>query len=141
MASLTERIEEKRLAEEKERRWREFERRYLSEPAPRVKPKPKPKVQVTTEVSAKVAEAIKANPATLQVRVSAGAQDGTTVIERPRRIEVVEVTAVDGEGRPSLGRRHDLATNEWTTVEFDQGYRRTGVQCDYNPPDGLTRKD
>ena len=98
-----------------------------------MKPKPKPKVQVTTEVSAKVAEAIKANPATLQVRVSAGAQDGTTVIERPRRIEVVEVTAVDGEGRPSLGRRHDLATNEWTTVEFDQGYRRTGVRCNPRP--------
>ncbi len=65
--SLTERIEEKRLAEEKERRSGAFEKRYLSEPFPRVKPKPKPKVQVTAEVSPKVAEAIKANPASLQV--------------------------------------------------------------------------
>ena len=124
MPSLTERIEEKRLAEEKERRWREFERRYLSEPFPRVKPKPKPKVQVTAEVSPKMAEAVKANPASLQVRVYADAADGTTIVERPRRTEAIEVLAVDEKGRPSLARRHDLVTNEWTTVEFDQGYRR-----------------
>ena len=128
--------EEKKLSA-----WEEFEKRYLSEPFPRVKPKPKPKVQVTAEVSPKMAEAVKANPASLQVRVSADAADGTTIVERPRRTEAIEVLAVDEKGRPSLGRRHDLVTNEWTTVEFDQGYRRTGVQSDYNPLDGLVRKD
>ena len=141
MPSLTERIEEKRLAEAKERRWLEFEKRYLSEPFPRVKPKPKPKVQVTAEVSPKMAEAVKANPASLQVRVYADAADGTTIVERPRRMEAIEVLAVDEKGRPSLARRHDLVTNEWTTVEFEGGYRKSGAVSDYNPLDGLVRKD
>ena len=82
--------EEKKLSA-----WEEFEKRYLSEPFPRVKPKPKPKVQVTAEVSPKMAEAVKANPASLQVRVSADAADGTTIVERPRRTEAIEVLAVD----------------------------------------------
>ncbi len=63
------------------------------------------------------------------------------MIERPRRTEVVEVLAVDREGRPSLGRRHDLVTNEWTTVEFEGGYRKSGAVSDYNPLDRLARKD
>ena len=103
--------------------------------------KPKPKLQVTAELSPKVAEAVKANPASLQVRVYAEAQDGTAVVERPRRTEAIEVLEVDGEGRPKLARRHDFATNEWTTVEFDQGYRRSGVVSDYNPLDRLKRGD
>lgn len=139
MPSLTERIEEKRLAEAKAQVWREFERDFLYE-GWLTGAKPKPKVQVTAEVSPKMAEAVKANPASLQVRVYADAADGTTIVERPRRTEAIEVLAVDEQGRPSLARRHDLETNEWTTIEFDQGYRREGVVSDYNPLDAL-RKD
>ena len=98
-------------------------------------------VQITPVLSDKMTEAVKANPESLQVRLSAEAADGTTVVERARRTEVLEVIAVDNKGRPSLARRHDVATNEWTTVEFDQGYRRSGVVSDYNPLDALKRGD
>ena len=50
---------------------------------------------------------------------------------------------MDEKGRPSLGRRHDLVTNEWTTVEFEEeAIAKSGaVNSDYNPLDGLVRKD
>jgi hypothetical protein len=122
----------------KEDVWREFERRYLSEPFKRVSPKPKPKFEV--EVTPRMAEAAKANPASVQVRVSADAADGTTVIERVRRTELIEVLEVDREGRPSLARRIDCATGERSMVEFDQGYRQQpGAVSDYNPLDALKR--
>jgi hypothetical protein len=47
------------------------------------------KPKVVTTVSPKMAEAIKANPGSL--RLSAKAEDKTTVVDRPRRTEVMEV--------------------------------------------------
>jgi hypothetical protein len=42
------------------------------------KPKPKPEPEIRAPLSGKIAEAAKANPASVQVRVSAVAEDGTT---------------------------------------------------------------
>ena len=118
--------------------WEQFEKEWLSEPIPRVKPKPKPKVQVTAELSPKVAEAVKANPASLQVRLSAEA-DGTAVVERPRRVRVEVIEA--REGQAVLARQYDSQTNEWSTIEYEGGYRKSGVVSDYNPLDALKRGD
>jgi hypothetical protein len=104
------------------------------------KPKPKPEPEIRAPLNGKIAEAAKANPASVEVRVSAVAEDGTTVIDRPRRTEVLEVLEVDGQGRPALARRYETATGGWSTVEFDQGYRRNpGAQHEYNPLDALKR--
>lgn len=92
----------------------------------------KPKLEVRAAITPKMAEAIKANPATL--RVSAKASDDTVVIDRPRRTEIIEVLEVDGATRPAFARRYEAATGEWSTVEFDGGYRRRpGAQSDYDP--------
>jgi hypothetical protein len=99
----------------------------------------KPRLEIT--VTPKLAEAVKARPASVQVRVSAEAADGTTVIERARRTEMIEVVEVR-DARPSLVRRLDLETNEWSTIEFVEGYRpQPGTQSDYNPLDGLRRSE
>jgi hypothetical protein len=130
--------EERKLT--REARWRQFEERWLKEPMPRVPPKPKPKLEVKTALSPKMTEAVKVNPASLQVRVSAEAADGTTVIERARQTEIVEVLEVDGQGRPSLARRLDCTTNEWSLVEYYGGYRpSSGVVHEYNPLAALRR--
>ena len=90
----------------------------------------KPKLQVT--VTPKMAEAVKANPESL--RVSAKADDDTVVIDRPRRTEVIEVTEVDGQGRPSHARRYETAAGKWSTLEFEGGYRKpSGAESNYDP--------
>jgi hypothetical protein len=99
----------------------------------------KPKPAVVAVVSEKFAEAVKANPAS--VRLSARAADDTVVVDRPRRTEAIQVLEVDREGRPALALLHDLATNERHLVEYEGGYRRTGVVSDYNPMDGLRRRE
>jgi hypothetical protein len=107
-----------------------LEREYkqlMAEPIPKAKPKPKP--AVVAVVSEKAAAAVRANPES--VRVSARASDDTIVVDRPRRSEVLEVLEVDAEGRPRVARSFDAATGAWSIVEFDQGYRRSGVQHDY----------
>ncbi len=121
--------------------WEKFERDFLSEPLPMAKPKIKPKVQVTAELSGKVAEAAKANPASLEVRVYAEGADGTTIVERPRSRKLTEVVAADGESRPLRAREYDPETNEWTTIECDHGYCKVGVVSEYNPHDGLKRDE
>jgi hypothetical protein len=90
-------------------------------------------------VSEKMAEAARANPES--VRLSARAADDTLVVHRPRRTEAIEVIEVDREGRPALALRHDFTTNEKHLVEFEGGYRRTGVVSDYNPMDRLRRRE
>jgi hypothetical protein len=55
----------------KSRAWREFEAEFLTGPVPRVTPKAKPKLEVTTELSPKLAALARANPAGVEVRVSA----------------------------------------------------------------------
>jgi hypothetical protein len=97
------------------------------------------KPAVVAVVSEKFAQAAKANPES--VRLTAKAVDDTIVMERPRRTEAIQVLEVDAQGRPALGLRHDFTTNERHLVEFDQGYRRTGVISDYSPLDGLRRRD
>ena len=99
----------------------------------------KPKPAVIAVVSEKFAEAAKANPES--VRLFAKAADETVVVDRPLRTERIEVIEVDREGRSALAVRHDLATNEWSTIEYEGGYRRTGVVSEYNPMDGLRRRE
>ena len=92
----------------------------------------KPKPAVMAVVSEKFAAAARANPDS--VRVSARSEDDTIVVDRPRRTEVIEVLEVDTEGRPAVARRYDIATGQWGTVEFNQGYRaQPGAVSDYNP--------
>ncbi len=98
----------------------------------------KPKPAIVAVVSEKMAEAVRANPES--VRLSAKAADETVVVDRPRRTEMIEVIET-AEGRALLARRYDSATNEWTTIEFEGGYRRSGVVSDYNPLDGLRRRE
>lgn len=99
----------------------------------------KPKPAIVAVVSEKMAEAVRANPES--VRLSARAADDTVVVDRPRRTEAIEVIEVDREGRPALALRHDFTTNERHLVQFEGGYRRTGVVSDYNPMDGLRRRE
>ena len=54
--------------------------------------------------------------------------------------EKIEVLEVEG-CRPKRALRHDLATNEKSIIEFEGGYRREGVTTEYNPLDGLRRRD
>jgi hypothetical protein len=90
----------------------------------------KPKVVAT--VSPKMAEAIKHDPGS--VRISARAADETTVVDRPRRTEVMEVVEVDREGRPSRVRRFDCASGETSVLEYVDGYRQpNGVVSVYDP--------
>jgi hypothetical protein len=102
----------------------------MATPLPKAKPKPKP--MLSLEVGEKLAEAAKANPDS--VRVSAKSDEGVTVVDRPRRTEVLEVLEVDGQGRPALAQRYDSSTGAWGIVEFQQGYRRRpGATSDYDP--------
>jgi hypothetical protein len=99
--------------------------------------KRRPKVEIkAAEVTPKLAAAARANPASVQMRVSAEAEDGTTVIERVRkpRVEVVEV---DAEGRPKLARSYDPGTGEWGVVEYEGGYQRPGGAVSTYNLDGL----
>jgi hypothetical protein len=98
----------------------------------------KPRLEIP--VTPKLAEAVKANPDSL--RLSAKAADESVVVERPRRTEIVEVVEVDRQGRPAVGRRLDLETNEWSVIEFAAGYRpQPGAVSDYNPLAGLRRSE
>lgn len=98
----------------------------------------KPKPPIVAVVSEKMAEAVKANPE--GVRLSVKAADDIVVIDRPRRTEVIEVLEVEG-CRAKLALRHDLTTNEKHLIEYEGGYRRTGVVGEYNPMDGLRRRE
>jgi isopentenyl diphosphate isomerase/L-lactate dehydrogenase-like FMN-dependent dehydrogenase len=90
----------------------------------------KPKIVAT--VSPKMAEAIKANPESL--RVSAKGADETVVVDRPRRTEMLEVVAVDGQGRPSRVARVDCATGERSLLDYVDGYRQPNtVNHIYDP--------
>jgi hypothetical protein len=82
----------------------------------------KPKVIAT--VSPKVVEAIKHDPESLRVSVSANGADGAVALDRPRRVEVLEVLEVDAAGRPSRVRRFDCASGETSVLEFAGGYRQ-----------------
>jgi hypothetical protein len=126
-----------KMPKAKSRAWLEFEAEFLTGPIPRAKPKP---IEVTAELSPKLAALAKANPAGVEVRVSA--REGTiTHVDPPKRpTELIEVLEVDGEGRPALARRIDCETGERSIVEFDRGYRpAAGAVSDYNPLDALKR--
>jgi hypothetical protein len=84
------------------------------------------KPRIVATVSPKVVEAIKRDPESLRVSVSANGADETVVFERPRRVEVMEVLAVDSAGRPSRVRRFDCASGETSVMDFVEGYRRRG---------------
>lgn len=99
------------------------------------------KPKVIAAVSPKMAEAIKANPGSF--RVSAKGDDDTTVVDRPRRTEVIQVIdepTVDG--RLTRAWRTDCVTGERSVIEFVGGYRQpAGAVSNYNPLDGLRTRD
>jgi hypothetical protein len=97
----------------------------------------KPKLMVS--IPPPMAEAIKANPTTL--RVSARATDEVTVVDRPRRTEVIEVLEVV-DARPSRVRRLDCVTGEVSVEDWVGGYRQpAGAISNYSPLDGLRTRD
>jgi hypothetical protein len=53
--------------------------------------KPKLKTEVHIQLEGKIAEAAKANPDSVQVRIIARGVDGTIVIDSPRQAKVIEV--------------------------------------------------
>lgn len=118
---------EEKMAE-LDRRWDELVRKPLPPPLPKAGP-----VEVVASVSPKMAEAIKANPESL--RLHAKAEDETTVVDRPRRTEIIEVMdepTVDGKLRRAW--RTDCATGERSVIEFVGGYRQPNtVQHVYDP--------
>jgi hypothetical protein len=120
--------------EELERAYRE----WMATPIPKAKPKP---VEGTVAFSPKLAQAAKANPESVRVRVTAKAPDDTVVVDLPRRPqELVEVLSVDSAGRPARVRRYETATGEWSIVEYEQGYRQPpGAAHEYDPLRGLRR--
>jgi sugar-specific transcriptional regulator TrmB len=114
---------EEELAE-LDRRWEELVRMPF--------PPPKPKVEVVASVSSKMAEAIKANPTSL--RLSVNRPDEIPVVDRPQKVEVMEVLEVDAQGRPSRVARFECATGERSVIEFVDGYRQpSGAVSVYDP--------
>jgi hypothetical protein len=96
----------------------------------------KPKVIAT--VRPEVAEAIKHDPESLRVSVSANGADGAVALDRPRRVEVLEVKEVDAQGRPARVERFDCATGERSMLEYVGGYRPAGgVAHVYDPLSAL----
>jgi len=93
-------------------------------------------------VSEKFAEAAKAYPE--DVRLSARTSNDEFMIERPRRTEIIDVLEVDAEGRPAVGRRHDLLTGEKGVVGMTNGYYgagKSGAVHEYDPLSALRRDD
>jgi hypothetical protein len=82
------------------------------------------KPKIVAAVTSKIAEAIKHDPGSL--RISARAADETTVVDRPRRTEVMEVLEVDALGRPSRVARFECATGERSVLDYVEGYRPAG---------------
>lgn len=119
----------------KEEVWREFERKYLSEPIPLAKPKPKP--TVTLEVSPATAERVRARPDS--VRISTAREDAVPVLERVRPREIVQPLEVDEAGRVARARHVDCSTGNVSFVDYRYGYRQSGVVSDYHPLDALKR--
>ena len=95
------------------------------------------KPKIVASVSPKMAEAIKANPASL--RLNAKGADEVTVVDRPRRTEIIEVMdepTVDGKLRRAW--RTDCATGERSVIEFADGYRQPNVVTHiYDPMSAL----
>jgi len=94
---------------------------------------PRLKTKVVTELEGKIASAARANPESVKVRVTATDEDNVTVVDRPRAVERIEVVAVDGNGRAVRANRYDVGTGEWGMVEFEDGYRKSGVESSYDP--------
>lgn len=92
----------------------------------------KPKLIAT--VSEKMAEAIKANPTSLQLRAK-GAEEVVEVIDRPRPTEVIQLMDEPTiNGRVARASRFDCATGETTVIEFVDGYRQpSGAIHIYDP--------
>jgi hypothetical protein len=99
----------------------------------RAKAEEEKKPKIVASVSAKMAEAIKHDPTSL--RLSARGADETTVVDRPRRTEVIEVMdepTVDGKLRRMW--RTDCATGERSVIELVDGYRQPNlVESVYDP--------
>jgi hypothetical protein len=90
------------------------------------------KPRVVATVPPKMAEAIKANPTSL--RLSVKGDDEVVVVDRPRRVEVMEVLEVDAAGRPSRVARFECATGDRSVLEYVDGYRQApGVISQYDP--------
>jgi hypothetical protein len=67
-------------------------------------------------------------------------EDDMQAVARVRPREIVEVLAVDAEGRPKRARVVDCATGEAGFADFQNGYRRgPGALSNYNPLDALKK--
>jgi hypothetical protein len=89
------------------------------------------KPKIVASVSPKMADAIKANPTGL--RLSIKDADEVVVVDRPRKTEVLEVLAVDRQGRPSRVGRFECATGQTSVLEYVGGYRPSaGAVSDYD---------
>jgi hypothetical protein len=109
---------------------------------PPLKPK-KPAPSAVVPLGEKVAEVAKANPAGLEVRVTARSGDGTTYIDPPKRpTEIIQPLEVDEAGRVARARRIDCTTAEASVLEYQGGYRQApGAQHEYDPMAGLRRAE
>ena len=93
----------------KEERWQWYLREKLNGGViPPAKPKPKP--TVTLEVEPATAAQVQARPES--VRLVTMREDDRQAVARVRPKEIVEVLAVDAEGRPKRSRVVDCATGE-----------------------------
>jgi hypothetical protein len=110
---------------------------------PPFKVKPKPKLEINVgDLSPRITDALRKQPGSVEVRVTARADEDVVVVDRPRRTEILDVIEVDREGRPAVARRYDCTTGHWGTVEFEGGYRKSGVETDWDPiTRGLRRED
>jgi hypothetical protein len=104
-----------------------------SNPPPfKVKPNPKLQLRVDEQdLSPRIVEAVRKSPESVEVRVTAKDKE-IVVVDRVRRTEVIEVVETR-DGKVSVARRYDCATGEWSTIEFEGGYRRSGVEHAYDP--------
>ena len=117
-----------------------------------MKPK-KPAPSAVVRLGDKVAEVAKANPAGLEVRVTARSGDGTTYVDPPKRpTEIIQPRRVglrhvcelevDEAGRVARARRIDCTTGAASIVEYHGGYRQApGAQHEYDPMAGLRRAE
>lgn len=107
-----------------------------------MKPK-KPAPNAVVPLGDKLAEVAKANPAGLEVRVTARSGDGVTYVDPPKRpTEIIQPLEVDDAGRVARARRIDCATGEVSLLEYQGGYRQPlGAQHEYDPMAGLRRAE
>jgi hypothetical protein len=79
--------------------------------------------EIRIKLDGRIADAAKANPETVEVRVNAHGEDGVVVIDRPRRVDVLDVIKVNGQSL--VGVAHDTTAQPengvWSRSSFGIG--------------------